>query len=229
MAAIVLAVLLAVASPAAAQDVPTDRMEEGRALYEAGLIAAEAERWADAERNFRRAYRLTRSAAALFNLALAHRALGQPVDAVAALDELLARSDLETELRERASRLRAVAAEEIAELVLIGLSNDRRYEVALDQRLVADEGERPLTIAVDPGARTLVVRRDLERWRWEGELSAGERRTVEPFTAPPDGSIFASPWLWVITGVVVVGAVTTTVLLLSDDGIEPRSGRYVPL
>lgn len=229
MAAFVLAVLLASASPAAAQPVPSDRVEEGRALYEAGLIAAEAERWADAQRNFERAYRLTRSGAALFNLALAHRALGQPVAAVAALDELLARSDFGAEVRERARRLREVAAEDVAELVLIGLSNERRYEVALDQRLVADEGERPLTIAVDPGARALVVRRDLERWRWEGELSAGERRMVEPFTAQTDGSIFASPWLWVITGVVVVVAATATVLLLSDDGIEPRSGRYVPL
>lgn len=229
MRAAVLAALVACSTATAyAQDIPPDRMEEGRALYEAGLVAARAERWADAQRNFQRAHALTRSSAALFNLALAHRALGQPLSAVEALDELIGGHRIDAQLRARAHRLRVTALEEIAEIVLIGLAPDRRYEIALDSRLVPDRGERPLSIAADPGARAVVVRDGTARWRWTGELADGERATLEPFTAG-ESSLLASPWLWGGVAAVLVGAAVAGFLIASrDDDIEPR-GRYVPL
>jgi hypothetical protein len=43
------------------------------------------------------------------------------------------------------------------------------------------------------------------------------------------GGIFASPWFWILTGVVVVGAVTATVLLATSGSPDaPFQGSLMP-
>jgi len=56
-----------------------------------------------------------------------------------------------------------------------------------------------------------------------GDVAAPLRIAV----AAPSSSIFASPWFWIITGVLVAGAVITTVLLVGGSDSGPQPGTFV--
>jgi hypothetical protein len=231
---------------AAGQDPLDAEIAEARALFMAGEAAVESGRWADAVDSFSRAYELSRVPASLFNLGFALRALGRHREARDAFDSLLREHPrFEASLRDEARRYRDEAAERVARLVVDRLDAATRYTVRLDGRPVEDEGERPLSMEGDAGAHTLTVRRGGGApFVWEGEVAEGQTRVVEAvFPAPtaPDGgpdpglpddggSVFASPWFWLVTAVVLAaGGVLAGWLVHESLQLEPNSSRAVEL
>ncbi len=257
------ALLLAAGRPARAQptqDAETASrpsradLEEAKARFLAGRAAVEAGRWADAVENFERAYQLSKAPSALYNLAVALRALGRYREARDHLERLFEvhGERLSPRLRADAKRYLEEARDQVATLLLEGLETELRHRVRVDGHLVPDEGERPLRVEVDPGRHTLVVRAEERRpFEWEGEVDAGateridvslplERRpapTPSPLqpTPPPKeedegGGLLSSPWFWVGTAVVLAAGAGAAWWALGDDsGPEPQSERVVDL
>jgi len=114
----------------------------------------------------------------------------------------------------------------------IGLAQDRlrrdRLAIASFERFLAEVPATPKRVEVEGrlsalrqatrrqeerDARTAIERDRLALEAREADLRA---RDAE------DGSIFASPWFWVVVGVVVVGAGTATAVALTtrDPGVQ---------
>lgn len=238
------AVLVAssIVGPAAAQDARDgDARDEAREAFQRGSEAAQEERWADSEREFRRAYELSGATSALFNRAVALRALGRHVEARDAFDVLLTdASALDPAVREQVETLRRESAARVARLVLGGLAPPGSAQrVLLDGDDAADEGARPLDLEVDEGHHTLSVEQaGFEPFRWSGDASAGRAVTIDvaliarPEAAPsvvvvepePGVDVVEEPWFWIVIGVVVLGAAAgiTTGLML-DAQLQPAS------
>ncbi len=255
------ALLLAAGRPARAQPMQdgetTSRpsradLEEAKARFLAGRAAVEAGRWADAVENFERAYQLSKAPSALYNLAVALRALGRYREARDQLERLFEvhGERLSPRLRADAERYLEEARGQVATLLLEGLETELRHRVRVDGRLVPDEGERPLRVEVDPGRHALVVRAEGRRpFEWEGEVGAGATERIEASLlveeesapapsplqpAPPreeeEGGLLSSPWFWVGTTVVLAaGAGAAWWLLGNDAGPAPQSDRVVDL
>jgi tetratricopeptide (TPR) repeat protein len=231
--------------PAAAQDDGDADMQEARSLFVAGVAAVDAGRWADAIRSFSRAYELSGRPIALYNVAFALRALGRHVEARDAFERLLRLHgpDLDdTRRRESEGFLREERAR-VATLQLVGLSHDLRYGVRLDGDGVEDDGDRPLSLEVDPGDHALVVGADgFEDFLWEGDVGDGQRLEVRvTLEAIPvvsgggggdedDGGILSSPVFWIVAGVLVAGgAAVAGYVLWQDAQLDCEVSRCVEL
>src|SRR5690606_36962585 len=124
--------LLLVAGRAQAQSAcnvsPTQlEVDEARSLFIDGSGDVEGFRWADAIPKFERSYALSCAPSALYNLAMALRALGRHRDARDAFDRLLGdHPDFSGELRELAVRYRREEAARVAVLLLAGIDPDMR-------------------------------------------------------------------------------------------------------
>ena len=160
--------------------------EEARALFVAGSAAVESGRWADAVSSFERAYVLTGAPSALYNLALALRALGRHREARDAFDRLLREHTIDDPaLRAEAEQMRADEAVRVAVLELVGLEDGVEHSVRLDGREIEDRGQRPLEVESDAGTHTLVAEREGHRpFVWEGSLADGARRSVRVLFQP---------------------------------------------
>lgn len=86
----IIATMLALASPLAAQEPSTAQDEEARALFMAGQVAFEDGRFADALGHFTRSYELSRRPELLFNLANVHDRLRHSREAADAFRQYLA-------------------------------------------------------------------------------------------------------------------------------------------
>jgi len=90
-----------------------------------------------------------------------------------------------------------------------------------------DTGERPLTLEVDAGERTLSVEHEgHEPFFWSGTLAEGEHRAIAVRLEPPPPPMrwYESPIPWAIAGAVVVAAaVVVVVLATGDTQLEPRT------
>jgi hypothetical protein len=194
--------------------------DAAREAFRRGAEAAQEERWADSEREFRRAYALSGVSSALFNQAVALRALGRHVEARAAFDALLRDEALDDAVRTQAEELRAQSEVRIATLAISGLAPATdEPRVQLDGEVVHDDGSRPLELAVDEGRHALSVEREgFEPFRWSGEVAPGSTEAIEvrqealPELTPeviiveqPRTPIVQKPWFWVVVGVVVLG------------------------
>lgn len=227
------------ASEAPAQSAHED---EAREAFRRGSEAATEERWADSEREFRRAYELSGVTSALYNQAVALRALGRHVEARAAFDVLLQDPDaLDPRVREEAERIRREAEARIATLVLAGLGAEgAEVRIALDGEETRDDGSRPLELEVDPGHHALTVERPgFESFRWSGDLEPNAAETIEvslvalPELTPevivverttPGTSVVEEAWFWVVLAVLVLGAAAGTVTgLMLDAQLEGES------
>lgn len=208
--------------------------DEARRAFQEGTDAAATEHWADSERAFRRAYALSRAPSALFNQAVALRALGRHLDARNAFDELLARTDaaVSTDLRESARRLRLESAARVATLTLSGLAL-APHRIRIDGRPVRDSLQRPLHVELGEGPHAIeIVREGFVAFTGSEELSAGERRTLHiklkarSTARARDTSKRTRRWAWIGgSALVVVAGVTTTAVLLSKSQDEPLSPR----
>jgi len=220
-------------------------LQEGKALYIAGNRAVEQGRWSDALADFEKAYALSGVPAALFNVATTLRALGRHVEARDAFTQLLANHPkLDAEIRGNAEKMLAEEKARIAKLIVADLPSKKDdLRLYVDGNETGDPGDRPLALEIDPGKHALRVEESKSTpFTWEGTLKDGEKKTVPVKLVPADvakpppppppqpeksGSVLSSPWFWVVTGVVVVGAATGAYFYDRSKQLEPDSGTVV--
>ncbi len=188
--AAIAAAVMASSTPAFAQ--PREReldpaeREEARALFVAGSAAVEGGRWADAVSSFERAYELTGARSALYNLAMALRALGRHRDARDAFVRLLRDHEItDADLRRTAEQMRDEEAARVAVLELVGLDDTARHAIRFDGREVDDTGARPIAIETDAGRHSLLADREgYSQFVWEGQLTDGQHVSVRALFQP---------------------------------------------
>ena len=180
-----------------------------REAFVAGAAAAEEGRWADSLEEFQRAYLLSGVPTALYNAAMALRALGRHREARDAFQRILDEHPDSPAVEQAGPKAEEEAAR-VAVLTLAGLDPSATYEVRVDGRAVEVAQGESVELETDPGHRGVAAEREgYEPWAWEGEVTDGERRTLEVEMQELEvetRSIAKSPWLWTIIGVVVVGA-----------------------
>lgn len=209
------AALLGPALQATAQDI-----EAAQRAFLAAETAAGEERWADAERLFQEAFRLTGAMSAQVNAAVALRALGRYAEARDLLVSVLRRPEVEPAIRHQVEQLLGGIVPRIATIELVGLDARTRYTVRVDARRVDDSGERPLQVDVDPGSRTVEVG-DHQRWQWAGELGAGEMRRMRVMLGSPRS--LAAPVAIAVTGAVATAASALPYLLGAHNASQAES------
>lgn len=207
-------VLLFIGAPvsASAQDV-----ERARERYAEGLEALDDSRWAEALGAFGEAYELSRAPPALFNVAVVLRGLGrirEARDTLTQLLELLPEGDLA--LREIARTMRAEAAARVAVLTLEDLPAPPRAQLRLDGEPLADTGQRPLRVELDPGRHALAVTLEgHDPFEWRETLVDGARETVR-VELEPSGGMGLWPWI-AAGGALLAVAIVVTVLVVTSD------------
>ena len=241
--AIVLAAVVTAWSGDARAQPDAARETEARALFASGRQAADAGLWSEAVDRFSRSYEAFPTASALYNLAVALRALGQHIEARDALARLLSEHQGELSEAQEGDARDLLAAEGVrtARIALEGLPRDS-LEVAIDGGARDDTGERPLVLEVNPGEHRLrVAGEGYEPYEWEGALLEGQRLRIDVALAPSlaeaapsdvedSASVLSSPWFWVITGAIVLGAAAAAIVVLGQpEQIEPLSDRRYTL
>lgn len=237
MAVLTLVLCLALpTAPAAAQETAsgasTDRRtQDAIQAFDTGSHAADEERWSDALPAFQRAYALTHSEIALFNVGYVLRALGRFVEAHAAFSEVIERLEGAGELLDQARAYRNEVLGRIAHLRVDGLAPAVTHQLLLDGAARDDDGTRPVDLSLDPGEHGLSVRREGHLpFDWQGNLREGEtsRLEVSLTPIPSGGSVAEEPWLWIVLSAVVIGAgVTIGVLVNEAIQLDPAPGRAV--
>jgi len=209
---------------------------EAVALAEAGELAAENGRWADAVVNFRRAYGISPAYTLLFNLGYALRAMGRYRESRDTFQRLLRdHEDVPPEIQEVARGVMREVDERVVRISLAGVVEDPNQEISLDGRAVADFGERPFVLESDPGERSLTIQRPgYEVFSWRHSVQPGERISLTvDYTALPESdsrSVFSRPAFWIVLGVVVAAAAGTTWYFVDRDAqLQPidRAGHIV--
>lgn len=139
------------ASPAAAPEVKADaraRFDQGLKLFEKGENAA-------ALAEFQRAYALIPNPTLLYNIGLVQAAMGRPVEAVDALEKLLADESarLSVEQRRHATQVRD---EQLGRIALVVVLTDRPATVEIDG---VESGRTPLSapLRVSSGVHVVSV------------------------------------------------------------------------
>jgi hypothetical protein len=208
-------------------------VNEARSLFIDGSGDVEGFRWADAIPKFERSYALSCAPSALYNLAMALRALGRHREARDAFDRLLGEHpDFGGEPRELAARYRREEAARVAVLLLAGIDPDTRPEIHFDGRDVLDDGTRPVRIETDAGAHSLVATIPSHQpFLWEGRLGDGQTETVEVRFTPisQGGGVDLLPILLGVGAAVLAAAgIAIGVVLWQDAQVQPLSpGRLV--
>ena len=211
----------------------TDRQREALALVEAGELAAQNGRWADAVENYRRAYSTLPAATILFNLSYALRALGRYRESRDCLEQLLAEHPyMPVEIQEAAQALRQEVSERVATLVVSLLENDPGVEINLDGAPVEDTGLRPLRLEVDPGERSLLISREgFLPFRWQQEVEPGAEVAIAADflareVAEESPSFTSRPAFWIIVGGVALAAGIVSWYFVDQSAqLEPTPGR----
>lgn len=214
------------AGPASAQQCnahPSDAdVDRARSLFVDGSHDVEGFRWADAIPKFEQSYALSCAPSALYNLAMALRALGRHREARDAFDRLLSEHpDLGGELQSTAETYRREEAARVAVLELAGIEPTVQPEIHFDGEDVPDPGERPIRIETDAGAHSLIARiPEHQPFVWEGRLGDGQRQTLDVhFDALPvsGGDDFLLPLLLSIGAAIVIGVGVGVGWYLWDD------------
>lgn len=216
----------------------TPEQNEARELFSRGVELSEQERWGEALELFRRSRAITERPSTTFNIAVALLRLGRPTEALTALRDYLRIAGPEEEARRaEAQELLELALSSVAELTL---TIDPPFaEVRVDGELQAgDTRERVLTL--DPGTHNVRVSADrYEADSFEVSLLTAERVAREvtldpvpdpiaspapPPRPPPERSLLEQPWLWIVAGVIVVGAGVGIGVALASGTEDPYPG-----
>jgi hypothetical protein len=210
--------------------------ERARQLFESAMEAADRAEYGRARDLFRRSLEISLRPATAENLALVLRALGETVEAVEVLDAI-DRGDFGDVAPEHLEVLRARRAETAAEVgaVLLTVRRGQDADVRVDGSLVPNaSGSWPQRLRVDGGRHVIVVstpdgRSVEDRVDVPPGGEAALTITLPPPSPPPSRSedegtsVLASPWTWIIAGLLVAGAVTLAVVLATSGGQEPVS------
>lgn len=225
VARFVVAIVVAVAvAPAAAR---ADDVQDARRRFDEGKAALTTGRFAEARDHFRASLALAPKAASAFNLAVALRGTGEPVEAVTVFEVLLegAYGELSNRQREEIDALLERTRAEVAVLT-VRIAGAASAEVRIDGRRLAtlQEGEAR-SQSVDPGphvvSATAPMRALAER---RIDLPRGGREEVVLELAPSSEALRAR---LVVEGepddiVRIVGVAEDAVML--DRTVRP--GRY---
>jgi hypothetical protein len=244
---IALVLVLGSALPtASAQDEPTPEVRADL-LNEEARLALERREFAEARDLLERSLEIHPTARAAFNLARVFREQGSPTRALEYVDAL-------NEGRygplppEREAQLRTIEADARGDLahLTVAIAGARSMELRVDGEpsgAVTD----PRTLVLDPGMhRVLGSTPDGRTFEESVDLARGERTRITLGSAPvvvtpvgtPDdtsdggGTVFESPWFWLVLGTVVIGGGVALVLLLdaTEGPLEnPRFGRVETL
>lgn len=199
--------------------------------FETGTRAADEARWSDALPAFQRAYALSRSDIALFNIGYVLRALGRFVEAHQAFSEVIERSGGTGELLDEARSYRDEVLGRIAHLRIDGLALGVPHSVLLDGSEREDDGARPLDLSLDPGDHGLSVRLEgFLPFDWRGHVAEGgtERISIALEPLPHGGTVADEAWFWIVMSAIVVGGAITIGLVVDDAvQLDPAPGRAV--
>ena len=167
-----LVVLLLGATALAAEPPNPVKEQFARAV---GLFDSES--YAQALTQFEEVYAKTRAPAVLFNIAMTYALLGQPIEAVAKFDALLAvPGSFPADRLIRAKQLRDEESARIAHVKVVA-PGETLVEVDGRSRSIV-EGE---VIAVNPGQRSFAVQtQGYIQWREVLTLAPGAEQTLEP-------------------------------------------------
>jgi hypothetical protein len=205
-----------------------DDPERAREYFERADLAINAGRLAEARDLLVESLDFARRPETAFNLSAVERAMGRTRSAVERLDELLEGDygALDADRRAQVQALRDEVRRELATIALTvrGASAEVRVDGELVRRVARDGSVRH---AVDAG-RHVVTALTADGRNEERSLSIarGEVRPLELVFAieeesDDDGTVFESPWFWIVTSVIVVGAATATIALFALDGADP--------
>ncbi len=197
-------------------------------ISKTGLEKVKANDFEGARDAFTRAYALNPLPTTLANLAGAEAQTGRVVAAVAHYKQVLENpAGMPTEQVELLKSALRAAEARLAHIRISITGRKPSDRIELDGTNLTPS-ELDVDRVVDPGKHLVrVVRGSSEAAKAEVELRDGESKPVslalrDPFVqAPPPpppqeqegGGVFRSPWFWIASGVIVVGATATTLCL----------------
>lgn len=208
------------------------RAARARSLFQVGLQLLNEGLFADALRSFQESVELARRPRGLRNIAECFRGLGRHREARETFDAILREfpnEDPEWLLSVR--RARTESAGKIAMYTISGLPTEAQNVQIRVDGAIRDVAGPPFRVELDPGRRVVEVRADgYQEFRWEDRVPEAEIRElpVQLEEIPEAPSIVASPWFWVVTGVVIAaGAAVGYYFLDKDAQLDGQPGTTV--
>ncbi len=208
------------------------RTARARSLFQVGLQLLNDGLFADALRSFQESVELVRRPRGLRNIAECFRGLGRHRDARETFDAILREfPNEEPEWLLGVRRARTESAGKIATYTITGLPAEaENVQIRIDGA-IRDMAGPPFRVELDPGRRVVEVRADgYQEFRWEDRVPEADIRElpVQLEEIPEAPSIVASPWFWVVTGVVIAaGAAVGYYFLDKDAQLDGQPGTTV--
>lgn len=224
---------------------------EAERLFHAGLQRAEQRQLGAAREAYAGSLAACPRVPTAYNLAVVQRQLGDVLAARVLLNALIDGDygSVSPDQRQVIRQVLRESRDEVSRIVVIAIGAPSAMISVDGRQMGVAEENTEMSFEINPGSR--LVRATAEDDRTAElvvRVAAGRSQTVRlelPLSSPrshlivtaedpeADSSIFESPWLWILTGLVVVGAATAAVLAISLDGSEPIEdpvwGRVAPL
>lgn len=208
------------ASPCAAQGASEEDADTAaaRALFEEGLELADRGEWERAVQRFRAALEHRESARVHYNLAVSLARMGRLVEALDAIDAVLADPETDDGVREESALLRDEVMPRLGRLHVEVDGGQGEAHVTVD-------GRPWLTLGVfapaDPGVRVVrLVDGDVELDIEEADVpEGGEAQVMLEHPAPEEHGGEDDSWIWATvigSAIVVVGAAVVTAVVVAN-------------
>ncbi len=209
--------------------------DEARAqrFFELGKQAIASGRFAEARQNFEASLVRVPRVAAAFNLAIAYRGIGMPVESYETLTRI-ERGIYGPVREDRRDQIRQLAKEAQHDIAYLDLrvtgGGASSVLVKIDGQDVGTlDPTGTLVVPLNPGSRSLRVSGEgLQPIDKQVNPKPGEKLTLSLLLVPVPAddrtrsversSVLQSPWFWLGAGVVVAGAAVTTAVVVSSSG-----------
>lgn len=218
---------------ASAQDVdsatiPEASLERARELFNAGRAALDARRPRQAQELLAESFGIVERIGTGYNLALAHRANSEPIQAVALCERILAGElgELSDDQRALATLLSEVSQSEIAR-VSIRWTNAEEATLSVDdaEPRIVRQGE---AFEINPGAHVFEAEAGPRRGRVEQQINPGETVEVhvelvepEPLPGLEEPPPPRRGWIAAVVAVVVAAGVGVALAFTLRDDNKP--------